>query len=353
MTQIHGTQLGSDDGSDDGAGGARAGGTATRPGTGAGPSGGGVSPALTVLYAGAEAPDPEELAAATGVPVVTSARQLSAVVSRHAAAVADGADPLVTVVPAGTGRDLTSVTQAAQALRWLVSHGQRACLAGSLANATYTVARLRHHLRQRPAGTDAVVFLARSVDPFADAELVRRVRLARQYSDDLEVELAFEGDGAWPVLDDVLARLRTLGATSPVVVRADLGLTGEGEPLFRPRALQTAVATVAAEARHLAGHGDDGIDAGLLADHDQGFAHSHGDEDEVGGHTHPHSHGHSHAHSHAHSHSHSHDHGHAHSHDHAHTHSHDHGHAHSHDHGHTHDHGHSHDHGHDTTTGED
>jgi urease accessory protein len=51
---------------------------------------------------------------------------------------------------------------------------------------------------------------------------------------------------------------------------------------------------------HLAGdHGDDGIAAGLLADHGTGFAHSHGDGD---GHTHSHSHGHSHGHSHTHTH---------------------------------------------------
>ena len=45
-------------------------------------------------------------------------------------------------------------------------------------------------------------------------------------------------------------------------------------------------------------HGDDGIDAGLLADHGHGYAHSHG----VGGDDHGHTHGHDHGHGHTHSH---------------------------------------------------
>ncbi|HAJ52717.1 MAG TPA: hypothetical protein DCM55_10170, partial [Corynebacterium variabile] len=150
-------------------------------------------------------------------------------------------------------------------------------------------------------GKDAVLILAKTVDPFADAELLRRVRLARQFSEDLEVEVAFEG--SWPTLEKARERLRLLGAHDVVEFRADLALgedredAGTAEPLFRASALATAVERAAHTAVHLArDHHDDGIAVGLLADHAAGFAHSNGDEDHSP--SHPRSHGHSHSHHH-------------------------------------------------------
>lgn len=250
---------------------------------------------ITVLYAGAEASTPDALAAATGVPVVTGPRALAPYLeqARHQE------EPLV-VIPAGTDRDLTSVTQAAQALQWAQRSGTEVILGPSLVDATRAIAEMRRHLRAAK-GKDAVLILAKTVDPFADAELLRRVRLARQFSEDLEVEVAFEG--SWPTLEKARERLRLLGAHDVVEFRADLALgedredAGTAEPLFRASALATAVERAAHTAVHLArDHHDDGIAVGLLADHATGFAHSHGDEDHSP--SHPRSHGRSHSHHH-------------------------------------------------------
>lgn len=253
---------------------------------------------ITVLYAGAEASTPGALAAATGTPVVTGPRALAPYLEQAR----QQEQPLV-VIPAGTDRDLTSVTQAAQALQWAQRSGTEVILAPSLVDATRAIAEMRRHLRVAGSsqGKDAVLFLARTVDPFADAELLRRVRLARQFSEDLEVEVAFEG--SWPTPEKARERLRLHGADDILEIRADLALgedAGTAAPLFRASALVTAVERTAHTAVHLAhDHHDDGIAAGLLADHATGFAHSHGDEDGHS-HPHPHSHGHSHGHSHHH-----------------------------------------------------
>lgn len=235
---------------------------------------------LTVLYASPEAPTPSALQDATGVPVVTGPRDLS----RHAEQARTQDVPLV-VIPAGTGRALTSVTQAAQALQWARRSGTQVALGPSLIDATRAVAEMRRHLRAAAASHDGVLFRANTVDPFADAELLRRVRLAQQFSEDLLVEVTFEE--SWPSPDSARERLRLLGATDVAEIRADLG-ADHGVPLFRPSSLATAVQRASHTALHvLRDHHDDGIAAGLLADHATGFAHSHGD-----GHSHSHSHHH-------------------------------------------------------------
>lgn len=233
---------------------------------------------VTVLYAGAEAPSPTHLQDATGIPVVTDPRGLAT----HAELARAQDVPLV-VVPAGTGRALTSVTQAAQALQWEKRSGTRVVLGPSLIDATRAIAEMRRHLRAAAKGHDAVLFRANTVDPFADAELLRRVRLAQQFSEDLLVEVAFEG--SWPAVGTARDRLRLLGASSATEIRADLDTGTDGaSPLFRPSALATAARRASHGALHLlADHHDDGIAEGLLADHATGFAHSHGD-----GHPHHH-----------------------------------------------------------------
>lgn len=237
---------------------------------------------LTVLYAGAEAPSPTHLQDATGVAVVTGPRELAA----HTEIARDRDIPLV-VIPAGTARDLTSVTQAAQALQWAKRGGTRVVLGPSLIDATRAIAELRRHLRAAVTDHDAVLFRANTVDPFADAELLRRVRLAQQFSEDLLVEVAFEG--SWPSVDTTRERLGLLGATCVTEIRADLGAGEAATELFRPSALATAVQRAAHSALHLlADHQDDGIADGLLADHATGFAHSHGDDAHAHSHAHHH-----------------------------------------------------------------
>lgn len=247
-----------------------------------------------VLYAGTEVPFPDELQEEVGYSVVVRPRELSLQVEK-----ATKDHRSLIVVPAGTGRDLTSVTQAAQALQWAQRFDHKVALAPSLIDATRTIAELRRHLRAAVKSHDSVLFVAQTVDPFADAELVRRIRLARQFSEQLLVETTFEG--SWPEPERAKERLRLLGAENPAVIRADLGVESGAVQLFRKGALVTAVEEATKTAVHrLRDNGDNGVAAGLLADHEQGFAHSHGDEDHSHGHSHSHSHGHSHGHTHSH-----------------------------------------------------
>lgn len=247
----------------------------------------------TVLFATAESAGYAYLADATDCPVVTSARELSALEAEH-----------LVVVPASTNRDLTATTQAAQALKWLKARcpHRTVILSEPLSGDTYAIARMRHHIRALAGAADAVLFVAATINPFADAELLRRVRLAQQYSESVAVEVAFDDvAGApslpWPTPESALDKLAALGFDNVRQVRADLygGPDCAQEPLFKSTSLRAAVLASAERARHLAAHGEDGIAAGLLADHGAGFAHSHGEE-------HSHSHTHSHAHSHHHHH---------------------------------------------------
>lgn len=310
-----------------------------------------------ILYAGAEAPNPSRLGHDLGLPIATSGRELQQLLI---ASSITAPTPTV-VIPASTGRDLASVTHAAQVARWCrdTDLKQYVAVAQPVVNHTYTIAQYRKHLRALAGQVDAVVFLAAAADPFADAELFRRVRLAQQFSEHLPVEIAFEG--TWPALPEVRERLQRLGHASCAVVRADFGgsysssvfsdatppstssssatpsssnscsaspstmsapnsttascvpttanqpsttdTTSRQHPLFSRSALLSAINLAARHAAHLLTHGDDGISAALLADHDQGFAHSHGDEDHAHPHAHPHGHTHhSHAHTHAHAH---------------------------------------------------
>lgn len=239
----------------------------------------------TVLYATAESANHAYLQEETGFPVVASARALSELDFPH-----------MVVVPACTGRDLTAITQAAQALQWLQQRdAQRTLILGeALSGATYAIARMRHHIRRLAGSTDAVMFISATVDPFADAELFRRVRLAQQFSENVDVSVAFDNPAAapsiaWPQPEELTERLHTLGHKSIQRVRADLYYDPSQEqlPLFKNRGLTEAIVASDNNARHRAQHGHNGIAEGLLADHGAGFAHSHGDEH---GHSHPHPH---------------------------------------------------------------
>ncbi len=109
-------------------------------------------------------------------------------------------------------------------------------------------------------------------------------------------------------------RCRRLGMEEMVVVPADLARSspvarhldeasdaGEWQgvrffgPLVSDSSLAGTVAVRLAEARHRLAHGDDGIAAGLMADHGHGYAHSHAVEGtDQHGHRHSHAHGHAH-----------------------------------------------------------
>ena len=268
-----------------------------------------------IVFATAEAPQRKQLAEQGGFPVASSTRELTELIEATQSA-------QVVVVPASTGRDLTAITQVAQALTWLKSSGSapQLLLAAPIFNDTYTIAYLRKRIRAASQrGSDAIAFVAQAVDPFADAELFRRVRLAEQYSEIIQVALCFDAElptkaDVFPTVEQSMLRLEKLGATRVELARADLGMWEDGVQRFDlcgARALHTAIHLSAHNAQHAAEHGDDGLAAGLLADHGAGFAHSHGDDD---GHAHPHSHSHSHTHPHSHAHPHTHSHAHPHTH---------------------------------------
>lgn len=130
------------------------------------------------------------------------------------------------------------------------------------------------------------------------------------------MEVAFAGGDPDPA--EGAERCRLLGAREVTAVPASFGpalrteLPGvrDGGPLLRPAAIAGVVAARTAAALHLLGHGEDGILAGLDAEHGHGYAHSHGPGgDHTHGHGHGHGHGDSHGHGDNHGHSHSHSHG--------------------------------------------
>lgn len=86
---------------------------------------------------------------------------------------------------------------------------------------------MRHYIRSLAHKAGSLLFVAATVDPFADAELLRRVRLARQFSEDVEVEVAFDDIAgapslAWPTPPAALSRLAKLRLDEVAAVRVDL-----------------------------------------------------------------------------------------------------------------------------------
>ncbi|MDH6707619.1 sirohydrochlorin cobaltochelatase [Kitasatospora sp. MAA19] len=297
------------------------------------------------------APAPAQLSAAAPVsaptaPVSTTAvvlagghesdggRDLAALVERepavHAAAAAGRAlgeavrsalaatDGPVCVVPMTLGRDPKLVADTARALRWLAAGEGRGRLALTepFGGKDHLVGWLRAAASAGPQRDGAVLVTAPAAGPFEDADLFRIARLVRQYGNHRWVEVAFAGGDPDPA--EGAERCRLLGAREVTAVPASFGpalrteLPGvrDGGPLLRPAAIAGVVAARTAAALHLLGHGEDGILAGLDAEHGHGYAHSHGPGgDHTHGHGHGHGHGDSHGHGDNHGHSHSHSHG--------------------------------------------
>lgn len=221
----------------------------------------------------------------------------------------------VVVVPMTFGRDPTLVADVAKSLRWIArtSPGSVA-LAAPFGTQDHLVAHLRTAAR-RVAAQDpgaALVIVARASNPFDDAELHRLAHLVRVYGSGLEVVPAAVVDG--PGLNPTLERLHTLGFRRAAVVPAGFAesmtiersssIDIEAEwygPLTSDAVVGRTVADRVATAVHDLGHGQDGIDRGLAADHGHGYAHSHavtgaehGTSD--GHHEHHHEHHHDHPH---------------------------------------------------------
>ncbi|MFH9348961.1 sirohydrochlorin chelatase [Kitasatospora sp. NPDC017646] len=275
-------------------------------------------PAAVVLAGGHESGGGRDLAAlvdrdrageapAGRGPVVHAAAPAGRPLTEAVRSALAAGDAPVCVVPMTLGRDPKLVADTARALRWLAAGEGRGRLAltAPFGAAEHLIGWLRAAAVSAGSG-DAVLVTAPAAGPFEDAELFRIARLVRQYGRHRLVEVAFAGGDPAPA--EGAERCRLLGADRITVVPASFGpalpaglrgLRGDlrdGGPLLRPSAIAGVIAARTSAALHLLGHGEDGILAGLDAEHGHGYAHSHGPgEDHHHGH-HPHSSNHSHSH---------------------------------------------------------
>ncbi|MDH6130662.1 sirohydrochlorin cobaltochelatase [Kitasatospora sp. MAA4] len=208
-------------------------------------------------------------------------------------------DRPVCVLPMTLGRDPGLVADTARALRWLTGPGDRARGRIVLADPFGTPGHLIGWLRAaagRTAGPRredcAMLVAAPAAGPFEDAELFRIARLVSRHGSHRRVEVAFEGGD--PGLPEGVMRCLRLGARRVVLLSAGFGPASprpvqdaeDGGPLLGAPALTAVLRARTADALHRLAHGDDGIAAGLDAEHGHGYAHSHGPDD----HQHPHQH---------------------------------------------------------------
>jgi hypothetical protein len=180
-----------------------------------------------------------------------------------------GRDPRLV---ADTARTLTSLTQGAAAGRVMLAEpfGNATLLTGWLRVAVAGAAR-------QHGGTDlAVLLTANAANRFDDAELFRIAHLVKVQAGVRWVEVAFRGGD--PDLAEGVDRCERLGARRVAVIPADFGpatdtpMPGviDGGPLLAPSAISGMLATRIAGAMLKLSHGDDGIAAGLDADHGHG-----------------------------------------------------------------------------------
>lgn len=246
-----------------------------------------------VLAVGAEARGLPEL----GFPVAAPGRALEQAVAGLAAGdVEDGHPGPVVVLPMGFGREPTLTADCARTLSAIRARqerdhrpGPQLALSEPLGDSGDLIAYLRAAMR-RLGDSDGALVVSPSIDPFADAELFRIARLARQYGKPELVEVAFDGGvEPDPTVSAGLDRCRLLGSARPAVIPAHLGpapnpasserLPGAGEYLCSPAVLRSLISTRVAAAVHRLSHGDDGIHAGSHAEDGHGYAHSHTDAD--------------------------------------------------------------------------
>lgn len=194
----------------------------------------------------------------------------------------DGTDLPVCVVPMTLGRDpglvagiartLTALSRGAGAGRVVLAEpfGTAALLTGWLRVAVAGAAR-------RHGGTDlAMLVTANAANRFDDAELFRIARLVKVQEGLPWVEVAFRGGD--PDLAEGVDRCGRLGARRVAVIPADFGagtdipMPGviDGGALLSPSAISGMLATRIAGALLKLSRGDDGIAAGLDADHGHG-----------------------------------------------------------------------------------
>jgi len=198
----------------------------------------------------------------------------------------DSFDLPVCVVPMTLGRDPRLVADTARTLTSLPrgAAASRVVLAEPFGNATLLTGWLRVAVAgavRQHGGTDlAMLVTANAANRFDDAELFRIAHLVKVQEGAPWVEVAFHGGG--PDLAEGVDRCGRLGACRVAVIPADFGLATDtpmpgvivGGPLLAPSAISGMLATRVAGAMLKLSQGDDGIAAGLDADH----VHGHGGE---------------------------------------------------------------------------
>ncbi|MCD4523956.1 sirohydrochlorin chelatase [Nocardioides sp. cx-173] len=207
---------------------------------------------------------------------------------------------VVAVLPMTWGRDPGMVADTAKTLRWLAggAGAGRLTLCADFGTQDHLVAWLRRAAietaRDRPGA--GLLLAAAAANPFDDADLHRVAHLVRAHGAGVPVEPACLSDAA--DLASAVQRARLLGSDEVIVVPAGFAQSAPPTalpaervsffgPLLSPQSIVDVVRRRTREARHDLTHGDDGIAAGLLADHGHGYAHPHAREGEVG-HAHPH-----------------------------------------------------------------
>jgi sirohydrochlorin cobaltochelatase len=197
----------------------------------------------------------------------------------------DSSDQPVCVVPMTMGRDPRLVADSARTLMALTAGdpAERVMLADAFGSATLLTGWLRvaanHAAGSLGAEDLALLFVANAANPYDDAELFRIARLVKVQDDFPYVEVAFHGGD--PDLAQGVERCRLLGASRVAVIPADFGTTKsdlmpgviDTGPLLSPSTISGLLASRVAAAIHKMSRDDDGIAAGLEAEH----LHGHGD----------------------------------------------------------------------------
>lgn len=200
----------------------------------------------------------------------------------------DRAPRPVCVVPMTLGRDPRLVAESARALRWAAAEsGHRVVLTPPFGTADHLTAWLRSaalRFERAPGAACGLLITAPTGGPFDDAELFRIARLVRQYGRHQLVEVAFAGGD--PDIAEGIERLTRLGAQRVGLISAGFGpvsfetvnaaapVDDAGPLLGSAMICRVVQARVAAALDGLA-RGEDGIAAGLHAEHGHGYAHSH------------------------------------------------------------------------------
>ena len=198
----------------------------------------------------------------------------------------DESDLPVCVVPMTLGRDPGLVADTARTLTSL-AHGAaagRVMLAEPFADATLLTGWLRVAVagaaRQHGGADLAMLLTANAANRFDDAELFRIAHLVKVQEGGPWVEVAFRGGE--PTIAEGVERCKKLGARRVAAIAADFGsptvkpIPGviDDGPLLTSSTISGMLATRVAGAMLKLSRGDDGIAAGLDADH----RHGHGGE---------------------------------------------------------------------------